>query len=83
MIFKDLCNYFHKNEPFTKCQSVFLPGDYWRFTVIIVIIYCSVYQLFTSTLHCDPMQDVRGMILDISKAFDKVWHEGLLYNLET
>ena len=52
-------------------------------SVIIVIIYCSVYQLFTSTLHCDPMQDVRGMILDISKAFDKVWHEGLLYNLET
>ena len=27
VIFKDLFNYFHKNELFTKCQSDFLPGD--------------------------------------------------------
>ena len=27
VIFKDLFNYFHKNELFTKCQSGFLPGD--------------------------------------------------------
>ena len=28
VIFKDLFNYFHKNELFTKCQSGFLHGDY-------------------------------------------------------
>ena len=27
--------------------------------------------------------DVRGVFLDISKVFDKVWHNGLLFKLKT
>ena len=30
---------------------------------------------------CNPTLDVRSVYLDTSKAFDRVWHEGLLYKL--
>ena len=32
---------------------------------------------------CNPPLEVRTVFLDISKAFEKVWHEGLLYKLKS
>ena len=75
--FKDLFNYSHKNELFTKCQSGFFPGD----SCISQLL--SIVHDINSSFDCDPTQDVRGIFLDISKAFDKVWHEGLLFKLKT
>ena len=31
---------------------------------------------------CNPPLEVRSVLLDISKAFDKVWHKGLLYQVD-
>ena len=77
VIFKDLFNYFHKKELFTKCQSGFLPSD----SCISQLL--SIVHDINSSFNCDTTQDARGIFLDISKAFDKVWHEGLLSKLKT
>ena len=55
----------------------FLPGD----SCVSQLI--SIVHDISSSFDCDPTQDVRGASLDISEASDKVWHEGLLYKLET
>ena len=62
---------------FTKCQSGFLPGD----SCISQLL--SIVHEINSSLDCDPTLDVSGVFLDISKAFDKVWHEGILLKLKT
>ena len=38
-----------------------------------------IYQIFD----CHTSTDIRGIYLDISKAFYKVWHEGLIFKLKT
>ena len=77
ILFKYLCNYFHKNHFFTKCQSGFLPGD----SCISQLL--SIVHDINSSFDCDPTIDVRGAFLDISKVFDKVLHDGIIFKLET
>ena len=74
-MFKDLFNYFHKNELYTKCQSGFLPGE----SCISQLL--SIVHDINSSFDWNPTQDVRGIFLDISKVFDKVTLEGLKLTL--
>ena len=57
VIFKELFNYFHKNELLTKCQSGFLPGD----SCISQLL--SIVHDINSSFDCDDRQDFRGIFI--------------------
>ena len=53
-----------------------MPGDSCIHQLISII-----HELYAS-FHANPLLEVRGVFLDISKAFDRVWHEGLIYKIK-
>ena len=77
IIFNPLFNYFLENKLFTEFQSGFLSGDYCISKLL------SITHEINKSFHCDPSVDVRGTFLDISKAFEKVWHNGLIYKIKS
>ena len=72
VIYNSLFNYFISNKLFTPSQSCFLPGN-----SCIAQLLSIIHEIQTA-FDENPTADVRGVFLDISKAFDKVWHDGLL-----
>ena len=70
-------NYFLSNKLFTPSQSGFLRGD----SSIAQLL--SVIHEIQTAFDNNPTADVRGVFLDISKAFDKVWHDGLVFKLKS
>ena len=45
----------------------------------LISITHEIYRAF----NCSPSLEVRGIFLDLTKAFDKVWHQGLLFIFES
>ena len=75
IIFNSLYKYFNTNNLITKNQSGFRPGD--STTNQLLYLVNEIHEAFE-----DPKSlEVRAVFLDISKAFDKVWHEGLIFKL--
>ena len=77
LVFNTLFNFFLENESFTICQSGFILGDSCVSQLLSI-----THEIYKSS-DCHPPTDMRGTFLDISKAFDKVWHEGLIFKLKT
>lgn len=73
IIFKYLFNYLEENKILTNYQSGFRPRD------STVNQLLELYQIIVENL--DKGLELKFIFCDISKAFDKVWHQGLLHKL--
>ena len=73
LIFNELLNFLLENNLISPNQSGFKPGE--SCLNQLLSITHEIYSLFDEGL------EVRSVFLDISKAFDKVWHKGVLFKL--
>ena len=73
-ILNEMFNFFTSNNLILLNQSGFKHGD--SCINQLLSITHEIYKSFDDGL------EVRGVFLDISKAFDKVWHEGLIFKLK-
>ena len=76
VIYNSLFNHFQSNKLFTSSQSGFLLRD----SCIVPLL--SVIHKIQTAFDNNPTVDVRGVFIDISKAFDKIWHSDLLFKLQ-
>ena len=76
IIFNNLYSYLNANNLITKNQSGFRPGD--STTNQLLFLVDEIHQAFEDT----KSLEIRAVFLDISKAFDKVWHDGLIFKLK-
>ena len=74
LIYNSLFEYLIENDLISPNQFCFKPGDSW--TNQLISITREICQSF------DDGFEVRGVFPDISKTFDKVWHNGLFYKLK-
>ena len=74
LLYNNMFSCFSENDLSSAKQSGFRPGD--SCTNQLLSIAHEVLSAF------DDGREVRGVFLDISKAFDRVWHEGLLFKLQ-
>ena len=75
IIFNNLYKHLTTHHLITKNQSGFQPGD--STTNQLIDLVDEIHQAFDST----KLLEVRAVFLDISKAFDKVWHDGLIFKM--
>ena len=73
LLYNEMLNFFLENDLISPKQSGFRPGN----SCINQLL--SINHEILSVV--DIGLEVRGLFLDVSKAFDKVWHTGLIYKL--
>ena len=71
-IFNEMFKFFIENELISLNQSGFKPSD--SYINQLLAITHEIYKSF------DKGFEVRGVFLDTSKAFEKVWHDSLIFN---
>ena len=73
LIFNEMFKFFIENDLISPNQSGFKPVDSYINQLLPI-----THEIFYKSFNCG--YEVRGVFLDISKAFDKVWHDGSYLN---
>ena len=76
LIYNNLYAFLMSNNLISAKQSGFMKGD----STINQLL--SVTHMIHEAFDCNIPKEVRSVYLDISKAFDKVWHQGLIHKLK-
>ena len=74
IIFDQVYAFLDHNRLISTKQSGFRPGDSCIYQLISIT--SDIYKNF------ERHDETRAVFLDISKAFDKVWHDGLIHKLK-
>ena len=77
-IFNELFKFFEDKNLLFKHQSCFHLGDSCIYQLLAITHDSLTHDCFD----CNPTLETRGVFLGISKAFDRVWHDGLLFKLK-
>ena len=75
IIFDQVYSFLNDNRLISTNQSGFRPGDSTIYQLISIT--SNIYKTF------EKHDETRALFLDISKAFDKVWHDGLIFKLKS
>ena len=73
-VHRHVSNYLNANQIITPSQSGFIPKD------STVCHLLSIYDDFCKSF--DSEITIQAIVFDISKAFNKIWHRGLLRKLQ-
>ena len=77
LIFDSIYDFIDKNDLFNNKQTGFRPSNSCMHQLIAITR--NIFSVFDANLSLE----VPGVFLELSKAFDKVWHDGLLYKLKS
>ena len=77
LIFNSVYKYLEEQKLLSADQSGFRENDSCVNQLLSIVL--NIYSAFDAY----PTLESRGVFLDMSKAFDKVWHEGLIFKLKS
>ena len=77
LVFNSIFDFLDNNSLLSANQSGFRPSDSCESQLLSIC-----HEIYAS-FDCYPTLEVRGVFLDISKAFDRVWHEWLIHKIKS
>ena len=77
LVFNSVFDFLDNKSLLSANQSGFRPSESYESELLSIC-----HEIYAS-FDCYPTLEVRGVFLDISKAFGRVWDEGLIYKIKS